>query len=85
MAFEGVVENGQIRLADDLALPEKVKVYIIVPSGDPEQPIRIRSPRLANPQDAADFAKKVFEGLTWPAIRVDRSRPGGPDESRTGP
>jgi len=27
--FEGVVENGQIRLPADICLPEKTKVYVI--------------------------------------------------------
>src|SRR5437660_1646595 len=31
--FEGVVENGQIRLPADICLPEKAKVYVIIPNG----------------------------------------------------
>ena len=29
--FQGTVENGQVRLADDVRLPEKAKVYVVVP------------------------------------------------------
>ena len=29
--FQGTVENGQVRLADDVHLPEKAKVYVVVP------------------------------------------------------
>lgn len=30
--FQGVVENGQIQLAADVHLPEKAKVYVVVPN-----------------------------------------------------
>ena len=30
--FEGVVENGQIRLPGDIVLPERAKVYVIIPN-----------------------------------------------------
>ncbi len=30
--FEGVVENEQIRLAADVSLPEKAKVFVIIPT-----------------------------------------------------
>ena len=29
--FEGFVENGQIRLSGSIHLPEKAKVYVVVP------------------------------------------------------
>lgn len=29
--FQGVVENGQIQFETDVALPEKTRVYIVVP------------------------------------------------------
>ncbi len=29
--FEGIVENGQIRLRDDVTLPEHTKVYVVIP------------------------------------------------------
>lgn len=31
ITFQGTVENGQVRLAADVQLPEKAKVYVIVP------------------------------------------------------
>ena len=38
--FEGRVENGLIRLADDLTLPEHTKVYVVIPdSADARQPL----------------------------------------------
>ncbi len=29
--FQGTVENGQVRLAGNVRLPEKAKVYVVVP------------------------------------------------------
>lgn len=29
--FQGAVKNGQVRLAADVRLPEKAKVYVVVP------------------------------------------------------
>jgi hypothetical protein len=61
--FEGVVENGQIRLKGDIRLPDRAKVYVLVP-GMPVRPVaRIISPRLANPEDAADFKLEVSEAI----------------------
>ena len=59
--FEGTVENGQIRLRDNVTLPEKATVYVVVPEMHPEQPARIWSPRLAHPAEAKDFTKVVLE------------------------
>lgn len=59
--FEGVVENGQIRLEADIHLPEKTKVYVIVPETKIEQVAKIFSPRLAHPEQASDFRLEVLE------------------------
>ena len=29
--YQGTIENGQVRLAEDVRLPENAKVYVIVP------------------------------------------------------
>jgi broad specificity polyphosphatase/5'/3'-nucleotidase SurE len=29
--YQGVVENGRVRLAGDIRLPENAKVYVVVP------------------------------------------------------
>ena len=60
--YEGVVENGQIRLPPNVSLPEKAKVYIVVPSIETRHGGYIRSPRLAHPEQAADFKKEIIEG-----------------------
>lgn len=60
-AFEGVVENGQIRLKTDVALPEKTKVFVIIPGLEAKKVVHVYSPRLLHPEQAADFKKEVVE------------------------
>ena len=62
--YEGIVENGQIRLLDNIHLPDQTKVYIVVPARRGEKPIRIFSPRLAHPEQIADFKMTVTEEPT---------------------
>jgi hypothetical protein len=58
--IEGIVENGQIRLPPSVHLPEHTKVYVVIPdAGVPLPPFRLASPRLAHPEQATDFEKKV--------------------------
>lgn len=57
---EGIVENGQIRLPTSIRLPEKAKVYVVIPGGIPSAAY-IGSPRLAHPEQASDFKKVVAE------------------------
>jgi hypothetical protein len=59
--FEGIIENGQIRLPANLHLPEKAKVYVVVPDFETQQVAYVSSPRLARPEQAEDFKKEVFE------------------------
>ena len=60
ITLEGVVEDGRIRLTDSSILPEKTRVYVIVPDAPPMRP-RIWSPRLADPSQIDDFAIEVCE------------------------
>ena len=59
--FEGVVENGRIRLSADVDLPEKATVHVVVTELGVPQGIYLGSPRLAHREQAADFAKIVVE------------------------
>jgi hypothetical protein len=59
--FEGIVENGQIRLNTNVRLPEKTKVYVVVPDFESNPVGHIFSPRLAHPEQTADFKKEVSE------------------------
>jgi hypothetical protein len=61
VTFEGVVEYGQIKLKASIRLPDHTKVYVVVPGLQVEQSVRIVSPRLAHPEQAADFTMEVVE------------------------
>jgi hypothetical protein len=60
-AIEGVVENGQIRLQENISLAENTKVYVIVADNAFSRPARIYSPKLAVPEQASDFRKQVVD------------------------
>lgn len=53
--LEGIVENGQIKLPGNINLPEHARVYVVIPVLESIPAIRIMSPRLADPEQAADF------------------------------
>ena len=57
----GIVENGQIRLPGNVCLPEHALVYVVIPGIDISPVAAIASPRLAHPEQAAEFAKTVRE------------------------
>ena len=57
--FEGIVVNGQIRLPEDLHVPERTKVYVVIPGIGQPGTIRWMSPRLAHPEQAQDFEKTI--------------------------
>jgi hypothetical protein len=57
--LEGIVENGQIKLPRNISLPERARVYVVIPGLESIPAIRIASPRLADPEQAADFVMQV--------------------------
>jgi hypothetical protein len=59
--IEAVVENGQIRLPASVRLPERAKVYVLIPDAEVTSTARVMSPRLAHPEQASDFQKEVAE------------------------
>lgn len=59
--FEGVVENGQIRLQDDITLPEQARVFVVVPDFEAVSRAHVYSPRLAHPEQGTAFVKQVVE------------------------
>ncbi len=61
LTFEGIVENGQIRLRDQVTLPEHAKVYVVIPDVEITLQAHVYSPRLAHPEQAVDFAKQAIE------------------------
>lgn len=58
--FTGVVRNGQIRLHENVTLPENVEVYVVIPDAESLPRARVHSPRLKHPGQAADFVKQVI-------------------------
>ncbi len=56
--FEGIVDNGQIRLVGNVRLPDNAKVYVIVPD---MKFAEIHSPSLLYPEQAIDFKMTVTE------------------------
>ncbi len=61
ITLEGVIDNGQVRLRDNVRLPDNTRVYVVVPDIQVEEVAHIRSPRLAHPEQAADFKMEVVE------------------------
>jgi len=59
--YEATVENGQIRLSEPVRLPERAKVFVVVPGVEDVPRLRMASPRLARPELATDFLKEVTE------------------------
>jgi len=57
-AIEGVVENGRIRLREEVSLAENTRVYVIVADMDSRPSAQIHTPRLANPRQIGDFRKQ---------------------------
>ena len=62
--YEGVVENGHVTLPPDADIPEKTRVYVLVPDLETRRALHIPSPRLVHPEQAKDFEKLVTEDTT---------------------
>lgn len=66
MTIEGVVDNGQIKLKGDVRLPDKTRVYVVVPDVQVEEiqlehNVHIYSPRITNPEQAAALRMEMIE------------------------
>jgi hypothetical protein len=62
--YEGVVENGCVHVPAGVSLPEKAKVYVVIPEVfeiEVSRVAHIASPRLAHPEQAGDFIKEVLD------------------------
>jgi hypothetical protein len=64
ITYEGIVENGCVHLPADVLLPEKAKVYVVVPGIELPRTARVWSPRLADPSQASLFEMEVTEEKT---------------------
>lgn len=67
--YEATVENGQIKLLHAPRLPEKTRVYVIVPDVQIPPPIKIGSPHLVHPEQFSHFVKEVIEESDDAGIR----------------
>jgi hypothetical protein len=64
ITYEGVVENGCVHIPAGVSLPEKAKVYVVVPGvyeSGVRRAVHVPGPRLAHPEQASDFVKEVLE------------------------
>jgi hypothetical protein len=68
VTYEGVVQNGQVRLPPEAKLPENAKVYVVFPGFANQGVVRIFSPRLLHPEQATDFVKEVIPESTDAAL-----------------
>ena len=59
--YEGIVEEGQIRLKGDVRLPEKTKVLVVIQDGNADRAPRAITPHLAKRSQAKDFRLEVTE------------------------
>jgi hypothetical protein len=59
LTYEAVVEEGKVRLLEPVVLPENVRVYVVVTDTRVQPTKQIRTPRLKNPSEAADFVLEV--------------------------
>ena len=65
VAIEGIVDRGQIRLPEDVHLPDGTVVYVIVPGTRVTREARMSSPRLARPlAQAADLEMQITEDVS---------------------
>jgi hypothetical protein len=62
--IEGIVENGQVRLLENIHLPENTRVYVVIAESKASRPAHVYSPQLAHPEQAGDFVKQVVEVST---------------------
>jgi len=61
LALEAVVDHGLIHLPPDVKLPDRTRVYVIVPANLTQKKARLLSPRLTNPEQVRDFVMEVSE------------------------
>ena len=61
VTYEGIVEGGQIRLREGIKLPERAKVFVLLPDLEAVPQAHLHSPRLVDSTQAADFVKEIIE------------------------
>jgi len=59
--FEAIIENGQVRLPEEVVLPERQIVFVVVPGTAEPTTRNFPSLQVTNPVDAKQFEMTV----TW--------------------
>ena len=67
--YDGVVEEGKIRLKTGIRLPDNTKVYVVVPDTQTKKTARVTSPRLADRKKVADFTMEISEDNSNASVR----------------
>lgn len=68
LTIEGIVDGDRIRLKGYARLPDKARVYIVLPDVQVEQVLRVPSPRLASREQMVDFVLEVVEGAAGASV-----------------
>jgi hypothetical protein len=61
VTYEGIIEDGRVKLPPDVGLPERTRVFVLVPDSEAVSIPLVASPHLANPDQAKDFEKQMIE------------------------
>ncbi len=62
--YEGIIENGRVTLPPNTDIPDKTRVYVLVPDAEMQPTLYVASPRLVHPEQAKDFEKQIIEETT---------------------
>jgi hypothetical protein len=57
--YEGTVQDGRVILPDDAGIPDKTRVYVVIPATNDSESVRIMSPRLVHRDEVVDFIMQV--------------------------
>jgi hypothetical protein len=61
LSFEAVIEHGKVILPAHVRLPERTRVYVVVPDIQTQASANMYSPRLAHKEQLKDFILEVAE------------------------
>ena len=59
--YEGIIENGRVTLPPNTDIPDKTRVYVLVPDAETQLTLSVASPRLVHQEQAKDFEMQVTE------------------------
>jgi len=57
--YEATVQDGRVVLPQEAHIPDKTRVYVVVPDADDAHRVRMMTPRLVHRDEAADFTMQV--------------------------